>query len=199
MAELSVVIRGLSSLADIKDIPRDIRVIASRAVNQTARRYRTASSRMLREQINFPARYLSGQDGKIALKPSSPATLEATLSAGSNPRSLARFATGSGKGKGKVKVEVTPGATRSLPGAFLLRISGGGGGENTLLAVRSPTKPSGAYKPRRIGKTLWSLYGPSVAQALLHGDNKGIWPEIEPDIANALETEYLRQLKVEGL
>lgn len=195
-----VTIRGIASLNDLKFLPREVAVIASRAVNQTARKYRTASSRMLREQINFPARYLSGADGKITLAPSSPASLEAKLSASSNPRSLARFAVGSAAGKGKVKVEVTPGSTRTLPGAFLLKISGSGGGENSLLAVRSPTKPRSAYKPRRLGKSLWLLYGPSVSQALLHDDgNKGIWPEIEPDIASSLEREFLRQLKVEGI
>lgn len=195
MAEMTVTIRGLQTLNDLKTLPRELSVIASRAVNQVARQARTRSSREIRQQINFPARYLVSQDGKIGLRPSTPATLEAKLTASSDPRSLARFVKGSPKGKGRVKVEVAPGGTRAMPGAFLLGI-----GENTLLAVRSPGKPAGAFKPRRIGKGLWSLYGPSVSQALLHDDgNKGIWPEIEPDVAAALEREYLRQLKVAGV
>lgn len=194
---LSVTIKGISSLRDLENLSRNQRAIASRALNQVARNARTRSSRLLRQQINFPARYLSGQDGKIELSPANPSRLEAKLSASSQPRSLARFISGGSKKKGSIKVEVQPGGVRSLPGAFLLGLNAGG--EKTLLAVRSPTKPSGAFKPRRLGKSVWLLYGPSVSQALLHSDaSKGIWVEIEDEVANALEVEYLRQLKVEG-
>jgi len=198
--EFTVTIRGLRSLDDLESLPRQTAQIASRAINQILRNSRTQSSRLLRQQVNFPARYLVSQDGKIALRPASAGRLEGRLSASSDPRSLARFVSGSARGKGKVKVEVAPGGVRSLPGAFLLSVSGRAGGENTLLAVRSPTKPTGAFRPRKIGKNLWSLYGPSVSQALLHRDERqGIWVEIEDDVASALEREFLRQMKVEGL
>lgn len=196
--ELSYSITGLTSLKDIEFLSERQQAIAARAINQIARRTRTRSSKLLREELAFPARYLSGKDGKITMRPAGPGRLEARLSASSDPRSLARFVVGNPKGKGKVKVEVQPGGVKALPGAFLLNLNKGG--DKTLLAVRSPGKPSGAYRPRRLGKSLWLLYGPSVAQALLHGDgNKGIWVEIEDSVANDLEIEYLRQLKVEGI
>lgn len=197
MAEFSVTIKGISSLKDLDKLARSQQVIASRAINQIARRTRTQSARRLREQLNFPARYLSGQDGKIGVSFATPGNLMATLTASSEPRSLARFVVGSPRGKGKVRVEVQPGGVRSMPGAFLLNLNKGG--DSALLAVRSPNKPASAFRPRRLGKSLWLLYGPSVSQALLHnGGQDGIWVEIEDDIANALEIEYLRQLKVEG-
>jgi len=193
----SVTIRGISTIRDLDKLSRNQQVIASRAINQIARRTRTNSAVRLRDQLNFPARYLSGQDGKIELKTASPGNLQAVLSASSQPRSLARFVKGSARGRGKVKVEVQPGGVRSMPGAFLLNLNKGG--DSSLLAIRSPTKPAGAFRPRRLGKSLWLLYGPSVSQALLHNDARaGIWVEIEDDVANALEAEYLRQLKVEG-
>lgn len=204
MNNITVTIQGLRSLDDLNELPARIATIASRAINQVTRRSRAESSRRIRQQIAFPARYLSGQDGKIAMRPSNAATLESRLSASSDPRSLARFVVGSGtgrRGSKKVSVQVAPGAARMLPGAFLLKISGdGGNNQNTLLAVRSRNRPTAAYQPRQIGKGLWSLYGPSVSQGLLSADEKkGIWPQMEPEIAEALEREFLRQMKVEGL
>lgn len=94
-------------------------------------------------------------------------------------------------------MEVQPGRVRGMPGAFLLNISGDIDNPRTLLAVRSRNKPSGAYKPRRIGSGgLWSLYGPSVAQALINQDGKGIWADMEPEILNEIEEEFFRQIEL---
>lgn len=96
-----------------------------------------------------------------------------------------------------VRVEVQPGSIRNMPGAFLLGFpAGDSDGINTILAVRSPSAPRTAFKPRRLGNGLWSLYGPSVAQALLGATQKGIWPSMEPDILLTLETEFLRQVEL---
>lgn len=198
MAELSLTIRGLKSLDDIKDIPKKSQIAAQRAINQTLRNTRARSGRQLRQEVAFPARYLTGQDGKIEQISAGAGRLEGKLMAGSKPVSLARFVSGTPK-KGKVKVEVQPGAQRAMPGAFLLGL-GKAGGESTLLAVRSPGKPTGAYRPRRLAKSLWLLYGPSVAQALIGANGrKGIWPDIEGEVAAALEREYLRQLGLENI
>lgn len=199
MAELSVTIRGLKSLDDLKDIPKKSQIAAQRAINQILRNTRARTGRQLRQEVAFPARYLTGQDGKIEQISAGAGRLEGKLKAGSKPVSLARFVVGAPKGKGKVKVQVQPGAQRPLPGAFLLGI-GKAGGESTMLAVRSPGKPSGAYRPRRLAKSLWLLYGPSVAQALIGANGrKGIWPDIEGEVAAALEREYLRQLGLENV
>ena len=188
--EIVVTIRGLEAFDEIDDLLKRVPIAAQRAINRTSQRARTESSRRLRQQINFSARYLVSNDGKIGLVPASKGRLQATLSARSRPTSLARFVTSASKKSG-AKVAVNPSGTRTLPGAFLLGI-----GSNTLLAVRSPNKPRTAYKPRRIGKSLWSLYGPSVAQALVTREGRGIWPELEPEIAVMLENEFLRQMNL---
>lgn len=189
MAELSITITGLSSLEEFSRFLGKVPVAASRAINRAANRARADSSRRIREQVAFGARYLSGKDGKIELIPATKDRLQAKLGASSDARSLARFVSASSKRQG-VRVKVSPASTARLPGAFLLGI-----GEQTLLAVRSPTKPRTAYKPRRISGSLWSLYGPSVAQTLISANNQtGIWPAMEAEIAAALEAEFLRQI-----
>lgn len=197
MSNFAVTIRGLKSLADLEDLPKQSQVAAQRAINKTLRDARARSGRILRQEVAFPARYLTGADGKIEQLSAGAGKLEGKLFAASRPTGLARFVTNPNAKKGKLKVEVQPGGQRALPGAFLLGL-GKGGGESSMLAVRSPGKPTGAYRPRRLGKSLWLLYGPSVAQALLgSGGRKGIWPDMEDEVANALEKEYLRQLGLE--
>jgi len=199
VSNLSVTILGIKSLRDLEDIPKKSQIAAQRAINKTLRDARARSGRMLRQEVAFPARYLTGQDGKIEQFSAGAGKLEGKLTAASRPTGLARFVTNTNAKKGKIKVEVQPGSQRALPGAFLLGL-GRAGGEASMLAVRSPGKPSGAYRPRRLGKSLWLLYGPSVAQALLGANGrKGIWPDMESEIANALEREYLRQLGLEDV
>lgn len=197
MQNFGVTIRGLKALDDLKDLPKKSQIAAGRAINKTLRDARAKSGRQLRQEVAFPARYLTGQDGKIEQFSASSSNLEGKLRAASRPTGLARFVTNPSAKRGKIKVEVQPGGQRLLPGAFMLGL-GKAGGEATMLAVRSPGKPSGAYRPRRLGKSLWLLYGPSVAQALLGANGrKGIWPDMEDEIANALEAEYLRQMNLE--
>lgn len=191
MPDLVVTVTGLDSIAQFGSILKKVPIAAARAVNRAASKARAESSRRLRQQVAFSARYLTGPEGKIDFKQASTSNLTAKLSASSNPRSLARFVSASSKRQG-VRVVVAPGQTRRLPGAFLLGI-----GQNTLLAVRSPTAPRTSFKPRKLGKSLWSLYGPSVAQALIARDNqRGIWPSMEAEIAATLEAEFLRQIDI---
>lgn len=190
MADLSITITGLRSIEEFTELLEKVPVAASRAINRTANRARADSSRRIREQVAFGARYLSGADGKLQLVPSTKNSLAASLSASSEARSLARFVTS--QSQRRIKVTVTPGQPAPLPGAFLLGIGG-----NTLLAVRSPLKPRTAYRPRQIGPSgsLWSLFGPSVAQTLIAVDGKkGIWPAMEAEIVARLEEEFLRQI-----
>ncbi len=192
--DLSVTIIGLNSFGDLKELDKRSALNAQRAINKVARDARSKSGKVLRDQIAFGARYLTGQDGKIEIKPASKGRLEASLSASSEARSLARFVSSSSRKRGSVKVTVRPGVARPLPGAFLLKF-----GSNSLLAVRSPTKPPTAYKPRRLGRSLWLLYGPSVSQALLaRNERKGIWVDMENEIAVKLEAEYLRLMGLDG-
>lgn len=199
MSNFSVTILGIKSLRDLEDIPKKSQIAAQRAINRTLRDARARSGRMLRQEVAFPARYLTGADGKIEQFSAGAGKLEGKLVAASRPTGLARFVSNPNAKRGKIRVEVQPGGQRTLPGAFLLGL-GKAGGEASMLAVRSPGKPSGAYRPRRLGKSLWLLYGPSVAQALLGASGrKGIWPDMESEVANALEAEYLRQLGLENI
>ncbi len=197
--EFVVTIRGLESFDEFDAIIKRVPTALARSINRAAERARTRSSRNLRQEIAFKARDLVSANGKISLRPASRTSLQAQLSASSRPRSLARFSQTKTLRKKGVRVQVQPGSTRTLPGAFLLGFpAGDSDGVNTILAVRSPSKPRSAYKPRAIGKGLWSLYGPSVAQALLNAEGKGIWPAMEAEILENLETEFLRQLKLES-
>ncbi|MEP1254358.1 MAG: hypothetical protein ABJI29_06340, partial [Alphaproteobacteria bacterium] len=54
-----VAVEGLAAL-DFDEVPERVKKFASRAINTTARRYRTKSAKAMREQIAFPARYLTG-------------------------------------------------------------------------------------------------------------------------------------------
>lgn len=186
--ELEVTISGIESIAAFDEQLKRIPIAASRAVNFAAQRARVESGRRIREQLAFAARYLTGADGRIEYKPSTKATLQARLSARSRPSSLARFVRSVGKGTG-ARVVVKPGTSAVLPGAFIIGI-----GDNQLLAVRSPKKPRTAFKPKRLGASLWLLYGPSVAQALISRAGRGVWPTMEAEIIANLEREFIRQM-----
>ncbi len=185
-----VEIKGLASFKNIAEELTSSPVASQRAVNYALNRARARSSREARLQVAFPARYLSGADGKIDLVPATKANAEGRLTASSQPRSLASFVVSATR-HGGVKVRVKPGSVRTLPKAFLLK------GRIPGLAVRSANKPRGAYIPKKLGKNLWILYGPSVAQVLLSRAGRGIWPSMEAEILNDLQSEYLRQLKLE--
>lgn len=188
--ELVVTIRGIESIAAFDEQLKRIPIAATRAVNFAADRARAESGRRIREQLNFAARYLTGADGKIEQTRATKTTLQARLSARSRPTSLARFVTTRGRQTG-VKVSVKPGTSQGLPGAFIVGV-----GNNQLLAIRSPKKPRTAFKPKRLGSSLWLLYGPSVAQSLISRANKGIWPTMEAEIVANLEREFLRQMQL---
>lgn len=180
---------GIQNIDEASQLISRVPVAAQRAVNRTGNFARAESSRRVREQVQFAARYLSGADGKIQLIPATQQSLQAKLTVRSRPTSLARFASGTKK---NVRVTVAPGSTRSLPGAFLLGV-----GSNTLLAVRGVNRPRTAFKPRRLGKSLWVLYGPSLAQVLVaKNERKGVWPSMEAQLGAMLETEFLRQMKL---
>lgn len=62
-----VAVDGLESLAtDFAEITDKIAARASMAINATARRYRTEASRLIRDEVAFPARYLDSRtDGRL--------------------------------------------------------------------------------------------------------------------------------------
>jgi len=165
----------------------DIRKNAARAVNTALRFGRAEASRRIRQQIRLPRSEVSGSGGGIAIRFAGGASLEGRLTGASDPLPLAQFKTGS-KGR-TARVEVKPGRVRTLPN--VVNFADGG------FAIRSPRKPRTAYKPRRVGRDLWLLFGPSLAQGLLDRTaTRGVFVEVEPLILLRAEREFLRLSKV---
>lgn len=171
-----------------------------RSINKTADRARTAAARKVREEVAFPASYLSPSAGRLRVskRARSDNPFEAIISGRDRPTSLARFtkqkpvAPGQRHRNGEVGVTVAPGVKHLIKRAFLVNLRSG----NIGLAVRtSGDPPANAYKPKPLSKNVWLLYGPSVDQVLsaaTHGG--GVYQEIMPDMLDFLNAEFLRQV-----
>lgn len=204
MSAYAVFIDGIDSLDDLEEIPAKMVRAARMAVNRTTERARTASAREIREQINFPARYLSPAEGRLAVtKKASGSDLEGRITGRQRATSLARFATGTPQPgqKGGIRVQVkSGGGARFLPRAFAIRLRAGSAALDTKsnlgLAVRTADgqKPRGAYKPKQIGANLWLLYGPSVASVF-----KAVREDVRPDAEDFLESEFIRLMNLENI
>ena len=193
MSAYVVVVEGLDSLQDIEDLEKKALTAARQAINKAARHARAVSAKAMQEQINFPARYLSGKDGKLQVSRFAQGRkLEAAITGRDRPTSLARFAPNktTGRRKGGVQVAVKPGQKATLRRAFLMNLKGG----NLGLAIRSPERPSAAYAPKRIGQSnIWLLYGPSVDQVF-----KAVAREDGgPAALDLLEREFNRLMKLQ--
>ncbi len=196
MTQFVIAVEGLSDLSQFVDeIPPAIKRAALRAVGTATDRARTASARAVREQVRFPASYLYPSQGRLTVaKRPTLQDLTGTVRGRQEATSLARFARGKGS-RGGVMVSVAPGRTHRIPRSFLMRLKSG----NRGLAVRTDGEaPVNAYKPKKIGKNLWLLYGPSVDQVLFSTRNQaGVFTEVSPQIAEFLEKEFVRLLNVE--
>jgi hypothetical protein len=186
-----VAVEGLTSLRDIYDLAPNVLKSARQAINRTLDRARASSSREMRKQINFPARYLSGADGRLAIKRrASDRSLQGSILGRDRPTSLARFSNDRNpvatRKAGGVNVTVKPGATKFMPGAFLMNLRGG----NTGLAVRLKDGQKFPFKKHtltRVGKGLYLLYGPSVDQVF-----RTVSVDEAPKAADFLEAEFIR-------
>lgn len=207
MAEaFALVIEGLQTLQDIETLPRDIIRSARIAVNDAAARGRTRMGAEIVSQVNLPRDYVAPRNKRLYVsKKAGDGDLEAIITARARPTSLARFATSTStaRPRGGVRVAVKPGAVRTIPGSFLIKLRSG----NTLtdtknnlgLAIRTRNgiAPNRAYAPSPLGNNLWLLYGPSVSQILLsaRGDS-GVAIDLSPDIQDMLEDEFWRQMEM---
>lgn len=192
-----VAVDGLSVLRDLKSIPKDVQRSALQAVNKTAERARAASSRQIREEVNMPAGYLSGKNGRLTLeKATDYKDPQASITGRFRPTSLARYATGS-VGKQGVRIMVAPGKAKRSRRMFLIRLPAGKEFTDTKfnlgLAIR--LKPgetvANKYKMVQMEKGLYLLYGPSVNQVFA-----SVAQEQAPDAADFLEREFLRLTEV---
>lgn len=179
-----------------EDLDSDVRTALVRSINRVADRTRTRVAREVRDQVNFPASYLSPSEGKLVVTGRARSDeLEARISGRDRATSLARFTNqkiGGRRGKGVAVSVAAGGRKKTIERAFLMNLKNG----NTGLAVRTNGgPPAGAWKPREIAKNLYLLYGPSVDQTLLSatGDD-GVFEDVTPETLELLEYEFSRQL-----
>lgn len=182
-----VAVEGLAAV-DFDNVSDKLRLFASRAVNSTARKYRTKSAQEIREQIAFPARYLTGKEnGKLRVaRYASPDSLEAVIRGRDRATSLATFVKGSKKhGRASPMVEVAKGHREKMNRAFLMNLRSG----NIGLAVR--LAPGERIENKRqmvkVSNGLYLLYGPSVDQVF-----RQVAEEISDDAGEYLENEFHR-------
>lgn len=203
-----VAVEGLDALRFVDKIPPSVRKNALRAVNKTTRDGRVTVRRGIQAQVNFSASYLGPNSGRLTAKPATAANLEGRITARTRPTSLARFtkaqpqAPGGRRPRNGIKVSVKPGTAQYLKRAFVIPLRAGADGalSNRGLAIRSDTQPAGAYKPKRIGKNLWLLYGPAISQVMYSARNPkgtGVAEEVAPELARKLEAEFYRLMGVD--
>lgn len=164
------------------------------AVRDAARMARSESSKEIRSQVNFSVSYLN-QAGRLELAIGEGGKA-ATLTGRHRATSLARFATtpfGVGRDRPKrgIRVKVNKRSAgvnlNKHYSAFFVRLKNG----NQGLAVRTKDgrAPSAGAKPI-FGGNAFLLYGPSVGQVAFD-----VFPDIAPDVANKLSTEFLRHFE----
>lgn len=192
-----VAVEGLAELKSFDTLPQDILVAARRAVNKTTDRAYAASGRGIRMQVNLPARYVTGKNGRLRIKSKASGTrLEGVIEGRQRPTSLARFASGGAPGrKGGVTVEVKPGGARFMKRAFLMRLRSGAQLTDTKfnlgLAIRLREGESIRNKREmiRLDRNLYLLYGPSIDQVF-----RDVADDVAPQTADYLEAEFARLL-----
>jgi len=182
-----IAVEGLQGL-DLSAVPEKVKRLASRAINTTARRYRTQAAREMRQQIAFPARYLTGaQSGRLRVaRFASPEALSATIRGRDRPTSLATFVKGPRRhGVKSPTVEVGTGTREKLNRAFLMNLRSG----NLGLAVRLAPgeKIDNKREMVQIVNGLYLLYGPSVDQVF-----RQVAADVSDDAADFLEQEFTR-------
>lgn len=200
-----IVAEGLSGL-NLSDIPPKLTEAARQAINRTTEWARTQASREMREQVNFPARYLTGSDGRLRIaKKATNTNLEAAIVGRHRPTSLARFSKDTDPGvvkrRGGARVAVKPGAAKFMKGTFLVRLRAGATKTDTKhnlgLAIR--LKPGESLRNKRtqgvrLANNVYLLYGPSVDQVF-----RDVSGEMTPDVINYLQQEFDRLRLVKGI
>lgn len=193
-----IAVDGIEDLPDLEGMDAAVTRAARRAVNASADRARAWSAREMREQVSFPSGYLQSQDRFRVVKRAKGPDLEAVIRGRREATSLARFATSRRKERGGVTVEVNPGSAVFMRRAFLIKLQAGDPSirnlKNMGLAVRTDgQKPRAAYKPKKLEKNVWLLYGPSVDQVF-----RTVAVDVQPDVEEYLNREFRRLLELEN-
>lgn len=190
-----VAVEGIQNLHDFDNLSPKIIKAAIATVNRATDRARAASARMIRDQVNFPARYLSGKDGRLAVvKRANAANMTGVIRGRFEPTSLARFAkqktTKQAQRRGGVDVSVEPGSTKFIPNAFIIQFNASAKG----LAIR--LKEGESVRNKKYQVRTWNglaiLYGPSVDQVF-----RAAPEEIGPEISDFMDREFNRLLGID--
>lgn len=205
MSEFAVFVEGIENLQDFSQLKQDIKLAAVRAINKTARDSRSRAARVIRDQVNLPASYVSpGQKRLYVSKQAQRGSLEARITARGRATSLARFVQGNPRpGKAGVSLSVSPGKARYSKRMFIIRLPGQDGATDSLRAnlglairLRPGETLTGKNSVVRVAKGLYLLYGPSVAQVFRSNDGTGVANDLVPEIERDLGNEFLRLLDI---
>jgi hypothetical protein len=200
----AVFVEGLTDLKQFEAERDAIKTAAYQAINKTTERGRAQAARDIRDQVNFPATYLSPAGKRLFVsKKAQRSDLEGRIKARTRATSLARFVTGVPQTtKAGVTVEIAPGRARFMKRAFLVKLRAGSAEIDTRnnlgLAVR--LKPGEILRnksdARRLDRGLYLLYGPSVDQVFRARDGSGVAEEISPSLLDFMEREFLRLVEL---
>lgn len=197
-------VEGLTNIQELNHLKADIEFNAVRAINLTARDARTAAADRIRAQVNFEASYLNPAQKRLYVaKQAKRGDMSAIIRARGRPTSLARFVMGGEPAQGQgVNVQVAPGRVRFMRRAFLIKLRSGTSDIETRfnrgLAMR--LKPGETLRNKQhavqMKNGLYILYGPSVSQVFLANDETGVAKDLEPDILDEMEAEFLRLMEL---
>lgn len=174
------------------------------AINTVARDGRAMLARDVRDQVKLPAKAVSPTGKRLYVaRPATVARREAVIRASGRPTSLAQYSSGpKSRNSEGVVVEVKPGHARLMRRTFYMKLPAGAGDVDTKynlgLAVRlRPGEPlRRKLQARRMASGLYLLYGPSVDQVFRSADGSGLIEDRSPFLADRLEAEFLRLLRL---
>jgi hypothetical protein len=200
----ALVADSMADALDANALNERIIVAARQAINRTLDRARTAAARAIRDQVAFPASYLTGAESKLTVSQrASNENLEGRITGRQRATSLARFARESDpsavRKKGGVTVQVKPGEAKFMKGAFLVKLRAGSAKTDTKfnLGIAIRLKPGESIRNKRemqqLDHNVYLLYGPSVDQVF-----NDVRYDIGPNMVSYLETEFRRLLDVRG-
>jgi hypothetical protein len=200
-------VEGIETIHEFNHLKADIEFNAVRAINLAARDARTAGADRIRAQVNFEKSYLNPAQKRLYVhKQAKRGDMSAIIRARGRPTSLARFIQGAPtEGKG-VTLQVKPGRITQIKSGFLIKLRAGNDDIETRfnrgLAIRlrpGETLTNKQYAVK-LKSGLYVLYGPSVSQVFMANDETGVAKDLEPDILDQMENEFMRlmELAIDG-
>lgn len=180
MDEYVVALQGMKSLEQVQNLIKNVGPSLVRAINSTAAWGRDEARQVVGAEVNFTPAYLRSP-GRLGVTRASSGNYEAVIIARSRASSLARF---SKQTKPGLAVSVLRGVTKTLPGAFLMKLRNGNVG--AAIPEDRYYEIPGVGPARYKWRNLVFLYGPSVDQVF-----RTHRPELADDVRDRLAEEFL--------